>query len=76
MNHVEATYLAWIDTEKSQIKNPAVFFEKAGVGLSSGTYFGAEGFLRLNFGCPVSQLEKALDRMEAALSTLIIARAQ
>ena len=67
MNHVEATYLAWIDTEKSQIKNPAAFFEKAGVGLSSGTYFGAEGFLRLNFGCPVSQLKKALDRMEAAL---------
>ncbi len=68
MNHVEATYLAWIDTRKSQIKNPAVFFEKAGVGLSSGTYFGAEGFLRLNFGCPASQLEKALDRMETALA--------
>jgi len=68
MNHVEATYLAWIDTEKLQIKNPAAFFEKAGVGLSSGTYFGAEGFLRLNFGCPASQLEKALDRMETALS--------
>ncbi len=67
MNHVEATYLAWIDTRKTQIKNPAAFFEKAGVGLSSGTYFGAEGFLRLNFGCPESQLKKALDRMEAAL---------
>ncbi len=67
MNHVEATYLAWIDVRQAKIENPAKFFEKAGVGLSCGTYFGAQGFLRLNFGCPVSQLEKALDRMENAL---------
>ncbi len=68
MNHVEATYLAWIDARGLGIKDPLKFFERAGVGLSCGTYFGAQGFLRLNFGCPASQLEEALYRMEAAIS--------
>ncbi len=71
MNHVEATYLAWIDTRQLQIEDPAKFFEKTGVGLSCGTYFGKEGFLRLNFGCPASQLENALDRMEVAVNAHI-----
>ncbi len=69
MNHVEATYLAWIDARGTGIKDPANFFEKAGVGLSCGTYFGTKGFVRLNFGCPRSQLLKALARMEQAINT-------
>jgi cystathionine beta-lyase len=65
---VEATYLAWIDARDTGIDNPADFFEKAGVGLSDGSYFGTPGFLRLNFGCPRSILEEALTRMRNALT--------
>ncbi|MGA7826931.1 MAG: PatB family C-S lyase [Geobacteraceae bacterium] len=65
-HHLEATYLAWIDTRKSGLHNPTAFFEQAGVGLSRGSDFGDPGFVRLNFGCPRPLLQKALDRMTAA----------
>lgn len=68
--HVEATYLAWIDARPLELENPHHFFEKAGVGLSNGQEFGCDGFLRLNFGCPRSMLEEALERMERAVSSL------
>lgn len=64
----ESTYLTWIDARRTGIEHPARFFEDAGVGLSDGRYFGAPGFLRLNFGCSRPLLERALDRMEKALS--------
>jgi cystathionine beta-lyase len=64
--HVEATYLAWIDARGMRIDNPLGFFEEAGVGLYDGALFGAPGFLRLNFACPRSLLEQALERMRAA----------
>lgn len=64
----ESTYLAWIDARQTGLDNPAEFFEKAGVGLSDGKFFGTPGFLRLNFGCSRSLLTQALDRMEWALS--------
>ncbi len=64
---VEATYLAWIDVRKSDIEDPARFFEDAGVGLSDGKEFGTPGFLRLNFGCQRSLLVKALERMAVAV---------
>jgi cystathionine beta-lyase len=67
VNRVEATYLAWIDTRASGIPNPVLFFENAGVGLSDGTAFGAERFMRINFGCPRQILEMALQRMADAL---------
>jgi cystathionine beta-lyase len=67
MNHVEATYLAWIDARQIGVQNPALFFERAGVGLSNGKDFGAPGYVRLNFGCPRPQLAKALQRMQKAL---------
>ncbi len=65
---VEATYLAWLDTRPSGIRQPAAFFENAGVGLSDGEEFGAPGFVRLNFGCAPALLEKALKRMADALA--------
>ena len=68
MSEVEATYLAWIDTRESGIEDPASFFEAAGVGLSCGRDFGAEGFVRLNFGCPRALLEEALQRMHKAMA--------
>ncbi|MFZ1036512.1 MAG: PatB family C-S lyase [Smithella sp.] len=70
MNHVEATYLAWIDARELGVSNVYAFFEQAGVGLSNGADFGAQGFVRLNFGCPRATLELALNRMAAAIGKL------
>lgn len=67
MTHVEATYLAWIDTQATGLDDPVKFFEAAGVGLSDGREFDGPGFVRLNFGCPRSTLEEALRRMRKAL---------
>ena len=67
MAPVEATYLAWIDMRAAGIRNPAAFFEDAGVGLQDGIEFDGPGFVRLNFGCSRSLLEKALLRMAAAM---------
>jgi cystathionine beta-lyase len=41
---------------------------RVGVGLSDGKPFGAPGFVRLNFACPLSLLKKALERMRLAVS--------
>ena len=68
MHHVEATYLAWIDTRQTGLDNAVATFEEAGAGLSDGRYFGTEGFVRLNFGCPRPLLREALQRMNAAIS--------
>ncbi len=75
MAPVEATCLAWIET--TGIEHPARFFEQAGVGLSDGRDFGLGGpgdayarFVRLNFGCPRTILDRALERMAQALSDL------
>jgi cystathionine beta-lyase len=68
LSPVEATYLAWIDTRGARIDDPWSFFEKAGVGLSDGSPFGGEGFVRLNFGCPRSVLAEAVRRMRGALT--------
>jgi len=68
MTHVEATYLAWIDARGLGVADPVGFFEAAGVGLSNGAEFGLPGWVRLNFGCPMATLEKALERMIKACS--------
>ncbi len=65
---VEATYLAWIDSRASGIRDPELFFEQAGVGLSDGAAFGLPGFVRLNFGCSRSLLAEALSRMQRSLN--------
>jgi cystathionine beta-lyase len=67
--HVEATYLAWLDARQLALPEAAGFFEDHGVGLSDGVPFGApQGFLRLNFGCPRTQLDTALNRMARAVA--------
>jgi len=69
MAPVEATYLAWVDVRPTGLEDPPGFFEKAGVGLQDGRDFDGPGFVRLNFGCPRSLLERAIERMAAALET-------
>lgn len=64
----QATYLGWIDARETGLANPWEFFrEKAGVNFNDGAPFSAEGFVRVNFGCCRSLLEKAFDKVERAL---------
>jgi cysteine-S-conjugate beta-lyase len=69
---VEGTYLAWLDCRELGLEQPPFkfFLEQAGVALIEGEAFGkgGEGFLRMNFGCPRSMLEEALNRMRQALA--------
>jgi cystathionine beta-lyase len=71
MGRPEGTYLAWLDCRGAGLAEaPHNFFlEWARVGLNNGAAFGrgGEGFVRLNFGCPRSTLEDALERMRCAL---------
>jgi cysteine-S-conjugate beta-lyase len=67
----EGSYLAWLDCRGAGIEGPPAdfFLREAKVALMDGAFFGdaGRGFVRLNFGCPRSILEEALDRMRAAL---------
>lgn len=81
MTPVEATYLAWIDCRGAMAQwggeDPAIRFERAGVGLSSGRDFApgtganneARHFVRLNFGCAPDLLNEALRRMQRAVDS-------
>jgi len=66
MSPVEATYMAWLDFRKLGIPDKELrkmLIEKAGLGFVDGPTFGigGEGFQRMNFACPRSILEKALE---------------
>lgn len=67
---IEATYLAWIEVAALGLDNPPRFFEDAGVGMSPGREFGDSGFMRLNFGCPRSRVEQAVERIAGAVAKL------
>ena len=64
---MQSTYLAWFDVSQLKIKNPTAFFEDNGVGLSDGAPFGGAQHVRLNFGCPRSRLEVALEKIIRAV---------
>ncbi len=70
MTPVEATYLAWIDLTDLGLKHPGAFLESHGIGLSDGAPFGGAGFVRFNFACPRTLLERGLGRFEEALQSL------
>ena len=67
MTPVEATYLAWIDLTDLGVQNPGAFLESHGLGLSDGAPFGGPGFVRFNFACPRTLLERGISRFEEAL---------
>jgi len=71
MSHVEATYLAWIDTRTLGEKIGASFFEEAGVRLSGGIPFQGPGFVRLNFACPRQTLRDALEKISSAIRRIV-----
>lgn len=68
----EASFLVWLDCRKlglSRSELVGLFVDKAGLALNDGAIFGEQGngFMRLNIGCPRSNLEAALRSLEAAL---------
>ena len=69
MSPQESTYLAWLNVAELGLNDPPEFFEQKGLGMSPGEQFGDNRFMRLNFGCPRVQLERAVARLEAAVSS-------
>jgi len=71
MAKLEGTYLAWIDLRDTEAADaPGAFLERHGLGLSDGAAFGGPGFVRFNFGCPRSLLDRGLTRLAAAFAEL------
>ena len=70
----QASFLVWLDCRGLGLSHDALqelFTEKAGDFPNDGSMFGeqGQGFMRLNVGCPRAVLERALDRLEAALKS-------
>jgi cystathionine beta-lyase len=71
----EGTFLMWVDFRALGLE-PAELTsflrQKAGWGVTRGLAFGEEGrgFARVNIACRRAELDRALNRLEAALSTL------
>lgn len=65
----ESTYLYWINVAALNLSDPVTHFEKHGIGLSDGNFFGAphNAYVRLNFGCPTCTLEDGLRRFAAGV---------
>ena len=71
----EGTYLMWLDCRQLGLNGGQLnrfMTLKAGVAMSSGTYFGSngEGFMRMNVACPRAILEKALEQIRTAVIEL------
>ncbi len=66
----EGSYLGWIDVHQLQLADPAQWFEQHGLGFSPGRDFGANAFVRCNFGCTRATLQEALRRMARAVASL------
>ena len=68
----QATYLVWIDfrgTGLSADKIDVLVIEKAKIAADLGRWFGEEGagFLRFNFACHRSTIDKALGQLKSAI---------
>lgn len=72
MYPLEATFLAWIDVSALELDDVGTFFEEAGVGISTGKSFGDNNFIRLNFACRRSLLEKAVKRIKIACQLKVV----
>ena len=69
----EGTFLMWLDFGGLGLSDDELFSflrNKAKWAVTRGSAFGEEGigFVRLNIACTHSQLEKALDQLEAAIA--------
>ncbi|MGI5958968.1 MAG: MalY/PatB family protein [Massiliimalia sp.] len=74
MPNPDGTYLLWFDCRNLGIPADQLdsFFTKAGLWLNNGAAFGkqGEGFMRVNVACPRCVLQKAMQRLLAAVQTL------
>ena len=66
------TYLMWLDMRKLGLEPDDLarfLVEKAGLGMTSGSFFGPEGagFMRLNIATPRRNVERAMEQLETAL---------
>lgn len=72
----EATFLIWLDFSVLMDKLGSRFnhwlINEAGLGLNNGAMFGSGGemYQRLNFGCPRSTLEQALEKLKQAVAAI------
>ena len=75
MLKIEATYLGWINlrayTEDGE-KLEKLMIQEGRVAMDGGTWFGEEGagFMRINFACPRSILEKGLEGIVRAIKSI------
>ena len=72
---LDATYLSWLDFTGTGMDEGEVisrFQDQAKVICNHGSSFGpgGAGFMRLNFACPRSMVEDAMDRLVDAFSDL------
>ncbi|WP_406428731.1 MalY/PatB family protein [Streptomyces sp. NBC_01589] len=69
----QAGYLAWIDLRPLGVDDEAlqrVLIEREKVAIMPGAVYGAEGFLRLNVGCPRSKVEAGVEALVRALKAV------
>lgn len=74
MRKPEGTYLGWVNLKGLGVSHEEAcrfFTERAGILINEGTMFGQEGscFVRVNFACHRSTLDKALEQLKAAYET-------
>ena len=75
LSPLEGTYLLWLDFRKFKLSDKDlnhILISNAGIGLNHGSTFGkeGEGFQRMNIACPQETIVVALEKLEAAFSTL------
>lgn len=68
----EASFLVWLDCKElnlSQKELVSLFVDDAKLALNDGVMFGVggEGFMRMNIGTPLANIEKALHNLKRAV---------
>ena len=71
----QASFLMWLNCNKLGLSHDELidlFVNRARLALNDGETFGpgGEGFMRLNVGCPLPVLKKALEQLKAAVEQL------
>jgi cystathionine beta-lyase len=71
----QASFLMWLDCRELglfQEELVALFVNNAGLALNDGSMFGpgGKGFMRMNIGCPLAVIQKALNQLNEAVSKI------
>ena len=66
MTNIEGTHLGWIDARAIPVEDKAAYFEAFGLGLSNGSDFCRDGFVRFNFAAPTKLVSQGLERLVEA----------